>query len=61
MDKNFYNKTLIVLCILTALDLVLWVFKTQTAIFLTVFVLFPLWALWIWFNPDLDNKKENKL
>ena len=61
MDRNFYNKTLIGLWILTALDLVLWVFKTQTAIFFTVFVLLPLWALWIWFNPYLDNGKENNL
>jgi len=46
------------LAALTALVLLLWFVRQQTALFLTIFVLLPLWALWIWFNPLLEEGEE---
>jgi len=58
MDREFFKKALRGLWFLTALDLVLWIFATQKAVFFTTFVLIPLWAIWVWFNPEYGNREE---
>ena len=53
MDRDWKTLTLYALAALTAIDLILWFFKQQTAVFFTLFFLIPLWAVWIWkFVPD---------
>jgi len=58
MDREFFRRTLWGLWFLTFLDVALWIFKIQTAVFFTVFILIPLWTFWIWLNPYLEDKKE---
>ncbi len=55
---TFWKYSFYALAALTAFDLVLWFFKQQDALFLTLFYLLPLWALWVWFNPHLDGKRR---
>ena len=49
------------LAVLTLLDLIVWPFKTQSALFFTIFVLIPLWALWVWFYvPEEESEQQKK-
>ncbi len=56
MDREFFEKTGKVLWGFSFLVGLLWFVKQQTALFLTMFLLLPLWALWIWRNPYLGEK-----
>ena len=59
MDRDWKTLTLYALALLTALDLLLWFFKQQTALFLALFVLIPLWAVWVW--KYVPNGEEEEL
>jgi uncharacterized membrane protein len=57
--KGYKRELLLTLVGLTALDLLLWLFKTQAALFLAVFLLFPLWFVYILrFVENTAEKKE---
>ena len=50
-----------VLAVLTLLDLIVWPFKTQQALFFTIFVLIPFWGLWVWFYvPEEESEQQKK-
>ena len=53
-----WRYTFFALAALTALDILLWPFKTQTALFFSIFFLIPAWAIWVITNPSLEDKKE---
>ncbi len=55
-DRDLKKISLYLLSGLTALDLLVWVFNQQIALFSALFFLIPLWAVWIWkFIPPEDN------
>jgi Flp pilus assembly protein TadB len=56
--EPLWRYSFIALLVLTALDILLWEFFTQTMLFFAVFFLIPAWAIWIWFNPHLEEKRE---
>jgi fatty acid desaturase len=56
----FWRYSFFALAILTAIDLILWEFFTQTMLFFAIFFLIPAWALWVWFNPHLEEEGEFK-
>ncbi|HIO41659.1 MAG TPA: hypothetical protein EYN34_02065 [Aquifex sp.] len=59
MDRDWKTLTLYALVALTAIDLILWFFKQQTAVFFTLFFLIPLWAVWVWkFVPNEEELEE---
>ncbi len=59
MDRDWKTLTLYALVALTAIDLILWFFKQQTALFFTLFFLIPLWAVWVWkFVPNEEELEE---
>jgi len=60
MDRDWKTITLYTLAGLTAIDLLLWFFKQQTALFLALFVLIPLWAVWVWkYIPNVEDEILN--
>lgn len=69
MERDLKTLTLYALAFLTAIDLLLWFFKQQTALFLALFVLIPLWAVWVWkyvpnegdslFNHEEENEEKH--
>jgi len=63
MTGGWKEKTLYALAILTVLDLLAWFISQQKALFFTIFVLIPLWAVWVWkFIPqeadEIEQRKE---
>ena len=59
MTRDVKKLSLYLLAGLTVLDLLLWFISQQTALFLAIFLLIPLWALWVWkFVPPGEEEEH---
>jgi Flp pilus assembly protein TadB len=58
--KPLWRYSFAALAVLTALDILLWEFFTQTMLFFAVFFLIPAWVIWILFNPHLREKQTSE-
>jgi len=56
--KEYRRELFLALMVVSLLDILLWFFKTQTALFLAMFLIFPLWFFYILFFVEEEEKKE---
>ena len=61
MEYDVRKISLYLLAGLTVLDLLLWFISQQTALFLAIILLIPLWALWVWkFVPPGEEEEHRE-
>jgi len=58
--RKYKREFLLTLVGLTVLNLLLWPFKTQSALFLAVFLTFPLWFIYVFLFVEEEKPQSQQ-